>query len=60
MEKVTVSAVNDAGLHARPVSLLTKLVKNFDCEIGALKNGIRAQKEAVRAIEDFILNGCGE
>jgi phosphocarrier protein len=52
--------VNDVGLHARPVSLLTKLVKDVDCEIGVFKNGIRAQKEAVRAIEDFIWNGCGE
>lgn len=90
MEKVTVTVVNEVGLHARPASLLTKLVKDFDCEIDVIKNGIeskryqpksilsimamgamkgdkltfgikgRAEKEAARAIEDFIRNGCGE
>jgi len=90
MEKVTVTVVNEVGLHARPASLLTKLVKDFDCEIDVFKNGIegkryqpksilsimamgamkgdkltfevkgRAEKEAARAIEDFMRNGCGE
>lgn len=90
MEKVTVTVVNAVGLHARPASLLTKLIKDFDCDIDVYKNendskryqpksilSIMAmgamkgdkltfevkgkdEKEAARAIEDFIRNGCGE
>lgn len=90
MEKVTVTVVNAVGIHARPASLLTKLVKGFECDIevyknenenkrhqpksilslmalGAVKgdkltfeaNG-KDEKTAVKAIEEFVRNGCGE
>lgn len=90
MEKVTVTVPNPIGLHARPASLLTKLVKNFKCDIEFYKNGNENQRHqpksiisvmamgaakgdkltfeangedeklAIKAIEEFINNGCGE
>lgn len=90
METVTVTVVNPGGLHARPASLLTKLVKGFECEIELYKNGDTSkkhqpksilsvmalgaikgdnltfeangkdEKEAIKAIEEFVKNGCGE
>lgn len=90
MEKITVTVTNPVGLHARPASLLTKLVKGFDCDIEFYKNGNvkkkhqpksiisvmalgavkgdqltfeangKDEKEAIKAIEDFAKNGCGE
>lgn len=38
MEIVTVTVNDPLGLHARPSSLLTKLVKEFDCHITVYKN----------------------
>ncbi|MGB8456020.1 MAG: HPr family phosphocarrier protein [Anaerocolumna sp.] len=90
MEKVTVTVTNPVGLHARPASLLTKLVKGFECDIEFYKNGDdnkkhqpksilsvmalgavkgdqltfaangKDEKEAIKAIEEFVKNGCGE
>ncbi len=90
MEKVTVTVINPVGLHARPASLLTKLVKNYECNIDMYKNGDSSkkhqpksilsimalgaglgdeltfeangkdEKEAIKAIEEFIKSGCGE
>jgi len=90
MEQVTVTVVNSVGLHARPASMLTKLVKGFECEIQFYKNGDttkmhqpksilsvlalgavkgdeltfvangKDEKEAIKAIEEFVKNGCGE
>lgn len=90
MEKVTVTITNPVGLHARPASLLTKLVKGFVCDIEFYKNGNdskrhqpksilsvmalgavngdeltfeangKDEKEAIKAIEKFVKNGCGE
>lgn len=33
MDKITVTVSNPVGLHARPASLLTSLVKGFICDI---------------------------
>ncbi len=90
MEKVTVTVVNEVGLHARPASLLTKLVKGYECDIefykkgeedrkhqpksilsvmalGAVKGDVlifeangKDEKEAIKEIEAFVKNGCGE
>jgi phosphocarrier protein len=90
MEKITVTVTNPIGLHARPASLLTNLVKGYHCNIEFYKNGnaekkhqpksilsIMAlgavqgdrltfeahgvdEKEAIKAIEEFVKNGCGE
>lgn len=90
MEKVTVTVPNPMGLHARPASQLTNLVKSFKCNLKLYKNGdatkiyqpksiisIMAmgaakgdqltfeadgidEKEAIKAIEEFVINGCGE
>jgi phosphocarrier protein HPr len=38
MEIVTVTVNDPLGLHARPASLLTKLVKEFNCYIALYKN----------------------
>ena len=90
MEKVTVTVTNQIGLHARPASLLTKLVKGYECDIELYKNGEQSkkhqpksilsvmalgavkgdqltfeangkdEKEAIKAVEEFIKSGCGE
>lgn len=90
MEKITVTLTNPVGLHARPASLLTKLVKGYECEIELYKNGDSSkkhqpksilsvmalgakngdnltfeangkdEKEAIKAIEEFVKSGCGE
>jgi phosphocarrier protein len=90
MEKITVTVTNPVGLHARPASLLTKLVKGYACDIQFYKNGDETkkhqpksilsvmalgavkgdkltfeadgadEKEAIKAIEEFVNNGCGE
>lgn len=90
MEKITLTVTNSVGLHARPASLLTKLVKNFESDIEFYKIGNETQKhqtksiisvmalgavkgdelifeasgkdekEAIKAIEEFFINGCGE
>jgi phosphocarrier protein HPr len=90
MEKVTVTVTNPVGLHARPASQLTKVVKGFECDIEFYKNGDAAkkyqpnsilsvmamgalkgdkltfeangkdEKEALKAIEEFVKSGCGE
>lgn len=38
MEKITLTLMNAEGLHARPASLLTKVVKNFKSDINFYKN----------------------
>ncbi|WFR55773.1 HPr family phosphocarrier protein [Anaerocolumna sp. AGMB13025] len=90
MEKITVTVTNPVGLHARPASLLTKLVKGYACDIQFFKNGDETkkhqpksilsvmalgavkgdkltfeangadEKEAIKAIEEFVNSGCGE
>lgn len=90
MEKITVVVTNPVGLHARPASLLTKLVKGYECDIIFYKNGEdnkkhqpksilsvmalgalkgdkltfeadgKDEKEAIKAIKEFVENGCGE
>ncbi len=90
MEKITLTLNNGEGLHARPASLLTKVVKNFKCNIYFLKNGEEGkkyqpksilsimsvgaikgdqltfvadgedEKEAIKAVTEFIQGGCGE
>lgn len=90
MEKITLTLLNPEGLHARPASLLTKVVKNFKCDIYFYKNDLDAkkyqpksilsvmsvgavkgdqltfvadgeeEKEAIKAITEFIKSGCGE
>ena len=90
MQKMKVTITNEVGLHARPASLLTKLVKGYECDIEFYKNGDASKKhlpksilsvmslgavkgdeltfeangkdeiEAIKAIEEFIKNGCGE
>lgn len=90
MQTVAVTVVNEIGLHARPASLLTNLVKGFSCEIEFYKNGNAEKKHqpksilsimalgakkgdqltfiangadeevAIKAIEEFVKNGCGE
>ena len=90
MEKITVTVTNPVGLHARPASMLTNLVKGYACDIEFYKNGddskkhqpksilsIMAlgvvkgdeltfeangadEKEAIKAIKEFVNSGCGE
>ncbi|MDF2615145.1 MAG: HPr family phosphocarrier protein [Clostridia bacterium] len=90
MEKITLTLTNPQGLHARPASLLTKVVKDFKCDLHFYKNGIDTkkyqpksilsvmsvgaakgdqltfvadgsdEKEAIKAIAEFIQSGCGE
>ncbi len=90
MEKITLTLTNAQGMHARPASLLTKLVKDFQSEIYFYKNDIdnkkyqpksilsvmsvgamkgdkltfvaegSDEKEAIKAIKEFIEGGCGE
>jgi phosphocarrier protein len=90
METVTVTVINQIGLHARPAGQLTTLVKGFKSDINVYKNGnidkkhqaksiisVMAlgaakgdrltfevngedEKTAVKAIEEFVKNGCGE
>ncbi|MBC7959606.1 MAG: HPr family phosphocarrier protein [Vallitaleaceae bacterium] len=90
MEKVTLVLENAEGLHARPASLLTKVVKNFKSDLYFIKNEVDTkryqpksilsvmsvgaakgdlltfvaegedEKEAIKAITEFIQSGCGE
>jgi phosphocarrier protein len=50
MEIVTVTVNDPLGLHARPSSLLTKLVKEFDCHITVYKNEDSARKCNVKNV----------
>lgn len=90
MEKITLTLTNAQGMHARPASLLTKLVKDFTSNLYFYKGDNDAkkyqpksilsvmsvgaaqgdqltfvaegsdEKEAIKAITDFIQSGCGE
>ncbi|MBC7960910.1 MAG: HPr family phosphocarrier protein [Vallitaleaceae bacterium] len=90
MEKVTLVLENAEGLHARPASLLTKVVKGFKSDLYFIKNDVDTkryqpksilsvmsvgaakgdlltfvaegedEKEAIKAITEFIQSGCGE
>lgn len=44
MQNVMVTVTNPVGLHARPASLLTKLVKGYKCDIEFYKNGDDTKK----------------
>lgn len=57
MEKITVTVINDLGLHARPASLLTKLVKGFDCDIEFYKNDNVKKKHQPKSILSVIASG---
>ncbi|MSS11333.1 HPr family phosphocarrier protein [Clostridium sp. WB02_MRS01] len=58
MEKVTVTVTNPVGLHARPASLLTKLVKGFECEIEFYKNGDVTKKHLTKSIVSVMALGA--
>lgn len=90
MQTVTVKIINEVGLHARPASLLTNLVKGYSSNIELYKNGNTEKKHqarsilsvmalgakkgdeltilvegpdekvAIKVIEEFVVNGCGE
>lgn len=50
METVTVTIINEVGLHARPTSLLTKLAKEFKSEIEFYKNNDSSKKYQAKSI----------
>ncbi|WMJ89231.1 HPr family phosphocarrier protein [Anaerocolumna sp. MB42-C2] len=58
MEKVTVTVTNPVGLHARPASLLTKLVKGFECDIEFYKNGDATKKHQPKSILSVMALGA--
>lgn len=58
MEKVTVTVINPVGLHARPASLLTKLLKNYDCNIEFYKNGDDTRKHQTKSILSVMALGA--
>lgn len=50
MEKITVTVTNPTGLHARPASLLTNLVKKFSSDIEFYKNEDDTKKHQAKSI----------
>ena len=58
MKKVTVTVTNPIGLHARPASLLTKLVKGFECNIEFYKNGDVTRKHQPKSILSIMALGA--
>jgi len=50
MEKITLTLTNPQGLHARPASLLTKVVKDFKCELYFYKNNVDTKKYQPKSI----------
>lgn len=58
MEKITVMVNNPSGLHARPASLLTKLVKGYECDITFYKNGEDNKRHQPKSILSVMAIGA--
>lgn len=58
MKTVTVTVVNQIGLHARPASLLTNLAKKFNCDIEFYKNGDDQKKHQPKSIISIMALGA--
>lgn len=50
MQAVTVTVINEVGIHARPASQLTNLVKGFSSEIVFYKNGNKDKMHQPKSI----------
>lgn len=57
MEKNTLTLTNPQGMHARPASLLTKLVKDFKSDIHFYKNDADNKKYQPKSILSVM--SCG-
>ncbi|WP_070000745.1 HPr family phosphocarrier protein [Cellulosilyticum sp. I15G10I2] len=60
MEKITLTLTNPQGMHARPASLLTKLVKDFKSEIYFYKNDIDNKKYQPKSILSVMSVGAAQ
>lgn len=70
MVEQTVTVVNKVGLHARPATVLIKLISSFSCEVVLVKDGKTFNAKSILAVmsagikqEDSItvrVNGEGE
>lgn len=58
MKTVTVTVVNEIGLHARPASLLTNLTKGYTCDIEFYKNGNEEKKHQPKSILSIMAIGA--
>lgn len=58
MQTVTVTVTNEVGLHARPASLLTNLVKKYSCEMEVYKNGNEGKKHQPKSILSVMALGA--
>ncbi|MDF2878554.1 MAG: HPr family phosphocarrier protein [Clostridia bacterium] len=60
MQKITVTLTNPQGLHARPASLLTKVVKDFKSELYFYKNGVDTKKYQPKSILSVMSVGAAK
>lgn len=60
MEKITLTLNNPQGLHARPASLLTKVVKDFKSDLYFYKNGIDTKKYQPKSILSVMSVGAAK
>ncbi len=60
MEKITLTLMNPQGMHARPASLLTKLVKDFKSNIYFYKNDIENKKYQPKSILSVMSVGAAK
>lgn len=58
MKQITVTVTNEVGIHARPASLLTKIVQKYESEIEVYKNGDEEKKHQPRSILSLMAMGA--
>ena len=57
MEKITFTLMNAEGLHARPASLMTKVVKSFKSDIVFYKNNEEKRTFQAKSILSVMASG---
>jgi phosphocarrier protein len=58
MQTVTVTVINEVGLHARPASLMVNLLKEYTSKIEVYKNGNAEKKQIIKSIFSVMALGA--